>query len=85
MTQPNEIHREIEDTPKQVEVYKEVERFKLGIWLAKTFSLFVLVVVGTVITAYVYTLITTKGHADLAAISGVLSGFFEVIKVVISP
>ena len=74
-----------QDTPEQVEVYKDVERFKLGIWLAKTFSLFVLVVVTAFVSMYGYVAVTTQALADLAGLSGLLGGFFEIIKVVVSP
>jgi len=74
-----------QDTPEQVEVYKEVERFKLGIWLAKTFSLFVLAMVAAFVSMYGYVAVTTQVLGDLAGLGSLLSGFFEIIKVVVSP
>lgn len=73
------------DTPEQVEVYKDVERFKLGIWLAKTFSLFVLVMVAFFISMYGYVAVTTQVLGDLAGLGNLLGGFFEIIKVVLTP
>lgn len=74
-----------QDTPEQVEVYKEVERFKLGIWLAKTFSLFVLAMVAAFVSMYGYVAVTTQVLGDLAGLGNLLGGFFEIIKVVVSP
>ena len=74
-----------QETPEQVEVYKEVERFKLGIWLAKTFSLFVLAMVAAFVSMYGYVAVTTQVLGDLAGLSSLLGGFFEIIKVVVSP
>lgn len=82
----NDTDREVEkETPEQVEVYKEVERFKLGIWLAKTFSLFVLVVITAFVSMYGYVAVTTQVLGDLAGLGNLLGGFFEIIKVVVSP
>jgi hypothetical protein len=81
----NENPNEITETPKGVEVYKEVERFKLGIWLAKVFSLFLLIVVTFFISIYGYVAVTTAVLGDLAGLGSLLSGFFEVIKVVLVP
>ncbi len=72
-------------TAQEVEVYKDVERFKLGIWLAKTFSLFVLAIVTFFVSMYGYVAVTTQVLADLAGLGNLLNGFFEVIKVVIAP
>lgn len=85
MTQANETQTDISDTPEQVEVYKEVERFKLGIWLAKTFSLFVLAMVAAFVSMYGYVAVTTQVLGDLAGLGSLLGGFFEIIKVVVSP
>lgn len=85
MTQTHETQHEIDETPDKVEVYKDVERFKLGIWLAKTFSLFVLVIITFFVSMYGYVAVTTQVLGDLAGLSSLLGGFFEVIKVVISP
>lgn len=74
-----------QETPEQVEVYKEVERFKLGIWLAKTFSLFVLAMVAAFVSMYGYVAVTTQVLGDLAGLGNLLGGFFEIIKVVVSP
>ena len=74
-----------QETPEQVEVYKEVERFKLGIWLAKTFSLFVLAMVAAFVSMYGYVAVTTQVLGDLAGLGSLLGGFFEIIKVVVSP
>lgn len=74
-----------QETPEHVEVYKDVERFKLGIWLAKTFSLFVLAMVAAFVSMYGYVAVTTQVLGDLAGLGGLLGGFFEVIKVVVSP
>ena len=74
-----------QETPEQVEVYKEVERFKLGIWLAKTFSLCVLAMVAAFVSMYGYVAVTTQVLGDLAGLSSLLGGFFEIIKVVVSP
>ena len=82
----NDTDREVEkETPEQVEVYKEVERFKLGIWLAKTFSLFVLAMVTFFVSMYGYVAVTTQVLGDLAGLGNLLGGFFEIIKVVVSP
>lgn len=82
----NDTDREVEkETPEQVEVYKEVERFKLGIWLAKTFSLFVLAIVAAFVSMYGYVAVTTQVLGDLAGLGNLLGGFFEIIKVVVSP
>ena len=74
-----------QETPEQVEVYKDVERFKLGIWLAKTFSLFVLTMVAAFVSMYGYVAVTTQVLGDLAGLGNLLGGFFEIIKVVVSP
>lgn len=68
----------------KVEKYKEVERFKLSIWIAKAFSTFVLTVGTIVIAAYVYLTITTHQLVDLTTVGSFLNGFFEVIKVIVS-
>lgn len=81
--EPSECPRQ--DTPEQVETYKEVERFKLGIWLAKTFSLFVLAVVAAFVSIYGYVAVSAQVLGDLAGLGSLLSGFFEIIKVVVSP
>lgn len=82
----NDTDREADkETPEQVEVYKEVERFKLGIWLAKTFSLFVLAMVTFFVSMYGYVAVTTQVLGDLAGLGNLLGGFFEIIKVVVSP
>lgn len=70
---------------KRVERFKEMERFKLSVWIAKAFSTFVLVTVGVVMITYLYLSVTTKQLADLNSVGTVLSGFFEVIKVIVSP
>ena len=70
---------------KRVERFKEIERFKLSVWIAKAFSSFVLVTVGIVIVTYLYLSIATQQLADLNSVGTVLSGFFEVIKVIVSP
>jgi hypothetical protein len=67
------------------EDYKDVERFKFGIWIAKTFALFVMFIVSTFVVSYVYVSISTQQLADLNAAGALLGGFFEVIKTVISP
>lgn len=85
MAQTHETQHEIDETPDKVEVYKDVERFKLGIWLAKTFSLFVLVIITFFVSMYGYVAVTTQVLGDLAGLSSLLGGFFEVIKVVVSP
>ena len=72
-------------TVQELETYKDVERFKLGIWLAKTFSLFVLAMVTFFVSMYGYVAVTTQVLADLAGLGNLLNGFFEVIKVVIAP
>ncbi len=82
----DEINESVQqETPEQVEVYKEVERFKLGIWLAKTFSLFVLAMVAAFVSMYGYVAVTTQVLGDLAGLGNLLGGFFEIIKVVVSP
>lgn len=81
----NNLNDDNTDTPEEVEVYKDVERFRLGIWLAKVFSLFVLVLIAFFVSMYGYVAVTTQALGDLAGLGTLLSGFFEVIKVVISP
>ena len=39
---------------KRVERFKEIERFKLSVWIAKAFSSFVLFTIGTVMITYLY-------------------------------
>ena len=85
MSDQNENQQEVIETPEKVEVYKDVERFKLGIWLAKAFSLFVLVVTAAFVSMYGYVAVTTQALGDLSGLSSLLGGFFEVIKVVVSP
>lgn len=85
MPNPDENQQDTEEVTDKVETYKEVERFKLGIWLAKTFSLFVLVVITAFVSMYGYVAITTQALGDLSGLSSLLGGFFEVIKVVVSP
>lgn len=86
-TQQNDDTNEVsdQDTPQGVEAYKDVERFKLGIWLAKTFSLFVLAMVAFFVSMYGYVAVTTQVLGDLAGLGNLLGGFFEIIKVVLTP
>lgn len=70
---------------KRVERFKEIERFKLSVWIAKAFSTFVLFTIGTVMITYLYLSVTTGKLPDLNSVGTVLSGFFEVIKVIVSP
>lgn len=85
----NQVHQDHCDIkpkePTHIDVYKDVEKFKLGIWIAKTFSVFVLFIVTSLVVSYLYISITTQQLADLSAASALLSGFFEVIKVIVSP
>lgn len=85
MSKTQDEQQEISETADKVDVYKDVERFKLGIWLAKVFSLFVLAVVGFFVSMYGYVAVTTEVLGDLAGLGSLLSGFFEVIKVVLTP
>lgn len=85
MGKTQDEQQETSEAPDKVEVYKDVERFKLGIWLAKVFSLFVLAVVGFFVSMYGYVAVTTEVLGDLAGLGSLLSGFFEVIKVVLTP
>lgn len=85
MSKTQDEQQETSEAPDKVEVYKDVERFKLGIWLAKVFSLFVLAVVGFFVSMYGYVAVTTEVLGDLAGLGSLLSGFFEVIKVVLTP
>ena len=71
--------------PTKMDIYKDMEKFKLGIWIAKIFSLFLLSTVSALIVSYLYISITTQQLADLSAAASLLSGFFEVIKVIIAP
>jgi len=57
----------------------------VGIWIAKAFSVFVLLIVTSLIVSYLYVSITIQQLADLSAAGALLSGFFEVIKVIVSP
>lgn len=90
MTEKNQGYSDsIENPPStntgaRVEAYKDVERFKLSIWIAKAFSTFVLAVGGIVITSYIYLTIINHQAADLTAVGSFLGGFFDVIKVVVS-
>ena len=70
---------------KRVERFKEIERFKLSVWIAKAFSTFVLFTIGTVMITYLYLSVTTGKLPDLNSVGSTLSGFFEVIKVIVSP
>jgi hypothetical protein len=80
------LHREGEDgSHTKLEIYKDVEKFKLAIWIAKTFSIFLLLIVSSLVISYLYVSISTKQLADLSAAGSLLSGFFEVIKVIIAP
>lgn len=85
MSKTQDEQQEISEAADKVDVYKDVERFKLGIWLAKVFSLFVLAVVGFFVSMYGYVAVTTEVLGDLAGLGSLLSGFFEVIKVVLTP
>lgn len=67
----------------KVEKYKEIERFKLTVWIAKVFSSFVLVVSTIILSAYLYVGVTTHKFIDLSAVAAVLNGFFEVLKVIV--
>jgi hypothetical protein len=73
------------NTPKAVETYKDVEKFKLGIWLAKTFSLFSLAMIAFIISVYGYVAVTSHVLVDLAGLNSLLNGFFDIIKAVVSP
>lgn len=70
---------------EHVQVYKEVERFKLGVWLVKSISLFVFAIVAVFIFAYGYVAVTNEVLTDLDALTGLLSGFFDVVKTVLAP
>ena len=70
---------------EHVQVYKEVERFKLGVWLVKSISLFMFAIVAVFIFAYGYVAVTNELLTDLDALTGLLSGFFNVIKIVLAP
>lgn len=85
MARTQDEQQAINEPADRVEAYKDVERFKLGIWLAKVFSLFVLAIVGFFVSMYGYVAVTTEVLGDLAGLGSILSGFFEVIKVVLTP
>lgn len=70
---------------KRVERFKEIERFKLSVWIVKAFSSFVMFKIGIVIVTYLYLSVTTGKLPDLNSVDSILSGFFEVIKVIVSP
>lgn len=67
-----------------IDDYKEVERFKLSIWIAKAFSTFIMFIFGIVLTSYVYLTIKTHTLPDLTFVGTFMGGFFEIIKVVVS-
>lgn len=67
----------------RIEKYKEIERFKLSVWIAKVFSSFVLITVSIVLSAYLYVGVTTHKFIDLTSVGNVLGGFFEVLKVIL--
>ncbi len=85
---PNEDNKDspvCEVTENQVDKYKDVERFKLGIWIAKLFSIFAVTMLSSFIISYAYVSIKTQQLADLGAAGSLLGGFFEIIKVIIVP
>lgn len=89
MQNPQEIEQENERNgtrnQEHVRVYKEVERFKLGVWLVKSISLFMFAIVTVFILAYGYVAVTNEVLTDLDALTSVMSGFFDVIKIVLAP
>ena len=70
---------------KRVNRFKEMEKFKLSVWIVKAFSSFVMFTVGVVIVTYLYLSVTTNNLVDLSSVGTVLGGFFEVIKIVVVP
>jgi hypothetical protein len=73
-----------EPNQTNIEDFKEVERFKLSIWIAKAFSAFIMSVCGIVLVSYVYLTIKTHTLPDLTTVGTFMGGFFEIIKVVVS-
>lgn len=67
----------------KVEQYKDVERFKLGVWVVKLFTSFIILIVSVIILSYMYISIMTQTPADLNSVGSLLGGFFDIIKVVL--
>ena len=67
-----------------VEEMKDIEKFRLGLWITKLFSILVATVLVSIVAAFLYVTVKTGIFGNIGEITGVLKEIIKVIGVAVS-
>jgi len=75
--------QEKETAPMDVEAFKDLERFKFRVWIAKLTMASMAVLISGVVLLYMYAALTTKSVPDMALFGTIFGHLKEVLVVII--
>lgn len=75
--------QEKETAPMDVEAFKDLERFKFRVWIAKLAMACMAVLISGMVLLYMYAALTTKSVPDMALFGTIFGHLKEVLVVII--